>query len=256
MSFSVVIIAKNEAHIIGRTLEALLPLKKEILLVDSGSTDGTCDIAQSLGVKVLEMDWEGFAATKNKGNQAAQQDWILSIDADEVLSDDLCDQLMKWQPKKQTVFLLDRITEYRGAWIRHSGWYPDWKPRLFDRRFCRWEGSHVHETLVFPGHFKREKLRGKLWHYSYKNREDHLRRMERYTELSARKMFEKGKKGNLLRACFSAGARFVRSFLIKKGFLDGHRGLDIARMNAKMVFLKYKKLMALQKDAAQSSPIK
>jgi len=256
MSFSIVIIAKNEAENIGRTIEALLPLGKEILLVDSGSTDNTCKIAEALNAKVLQVAWQGFAATKNFGNEAATEDWILSIDADEVISDELCNELMNWQPKKQTVFLLDRITEYRGEWIRHSGWYPDWKPRLFNRQFCRWEGSHVHETLDFPNHFRQKKMKGKLWHYSYKNQQDHLKRMERYTELSAQKMFEKGKKGHLLQAGLAAGARFIRTYLLKKGFLDGQRGLEIARLNAKMVFLKYKKLMSMSKKPGQSSPNK
>lgn len=256
MSFSVVIIVKNEAHIIRRTLEALLPLGKEILLIDSGSTDNTCKIAEALGAKVLQVEWQGFAKTKNLGNKAAKNDWILSIDADEVISKELLESLESWGPKAETVFLLDRITEYRGEWIRHSGWYPDWKPRLFNRQYCRWEGSHVHETLLIPSHFRKEKLQGKLWHYSYKNQEDHLLRIERYTELSAKKMFEKGKKGHLIQAFISAGARFIRSYLVKKGFLDGRRGLEIASLNSKMVFLKYKKLMTMHQEPHQSSPNK
>ena len=256
MSFSIVIIAKNEAENIGRTIQALLPLDKEILLVDSGSTDDTCKIAEALGARILQVEWQGFAQTKNIGNEAAKNKWILSIDADEVISEELQKSLDNWQAEEQSVYLLDRMTEYRGKWIRHSGWYPDWKPRLFNKRHCRWEGSHVHEKLVFPNDFKQKKLTGKLWHYSYKNQQDHLERMERYTDLSAQKMFALGKKASTIKAYASAFARFIRSYLVKRGIMDGRRGLEISCMNARMVFLKYKKLMEMQKNPDQSSPIK
>jgi glycosyltransferase involved in cell wall biosynthesis len=246
--FSVVIITKNEAANIQACLEPLLPLSDDVLVIDSGSTDGTRKIARNLGARVLETQWQGYAATKNWGNAQANYPWILSIDADEVLSEDLVQSLQNWQPQPETVFFLDRITNYCGTWVHHSGWYPDWKPRLFNRNEVHWRGEYVHETLTWPDSFQTEKLAGKLLHYSYRTQQDHWDRMERYAQLSAQELFSRGKKPTWVKRHLSPAFRFFRTWVIKQGWRDGRTGWTISRRNAYLVRRRYQLLQQLYRE--------
>ena len=148
-----VIITHNVAGTIGDCLAAIQEVAGEILVLDSFSDDGTVEICRQYGATLVPQEWLGYSATKNLGNSLARHDWILSIDADEVLSDELVNSLKNLTPEDGVVYALDRLTNYCGKWIRHSGWYPDWKVRLFNRNDVQWQGEFVHETLAIPAGF-------------------------------------------------------------------------------------------------------
>lgn len=234
-----VIITHNVAGTIGDCLAALQEVAGEILVLDSFSDDGTVEICRQYGAALVPQEWLGYSATKNLGNSLARYDWILSIDADEVLSDELVNSLKNLMPEDGVVYALDRLTNYCGKWIRHSGWYPDWKVRLFNRNDVQWQGDFVHETLAIPAGFEVARLAGKMYHYSYKDSGDHLRRIEKYARLSAQEQFERGKKATFAGLWLSPIARFVRTYFIKKGFLDGKEGWVISCRNACLVRRRY-----------------
>lgn len=248
---SAVVITLNEAENIGPCLEALSRVAGEVLVLDSHSTDRTPEIARSYGARVHSLDWQGYAATKNEGNRLCSNEWILSIDADEVLSPELIESIRSLQLENNTVYLLDRLTRFAGRWIRHSGWYPDWKPRLFQRSKVWWEGDFVHETLHIPEETQQLRLKGKLFHYSYKSLDDHLARTEKYARLSARKMYTAGRKVGLLKHFFAPPARFFRTFFLKGGILDGYLGYVISRRDAWLVRKKYEFLREMRKTGTE-----
>lgn len=245
-NISAVLIAKNEERHIRQCINALIQVTDDVVVLDSGSTDATVDIATSLGAKVHQTSWQGYAATKNLANTFAKYDWILSIDADEVLSEDLIETLCHLQPKDGVVYTLDRINYYCGYWVKHSGWYPDWKPRLFNRKTVHWTGDYVHEQLKIPDTSQRIKLKGKLLHYSYYSKAQHLAKIEHYTTLSAQEMFSKGKRVSVIKIWLAPFWRFIRTFFLKFGFLDGAVGWEISKSNAYLARLKYEKLKKLQ----------
>lgn len=243
-----VIITYNAADTIKPCLEALVKVCDEILVLDSFSDDGTVEICKEIGVRILPQEWLGYAQTKNLGNSLAKHDWILSIDADEVLSDELTAALQSFQPEDGKVYALDRLTNFCGKWIYHSGWYPDWKVRLFNRKDVHWQGDFVHETLAIPASFQVIRLDGKLFHYSYKNSEDHFSRMEKYALLSAREQFQQGKKATFIKLFLSPPTRFFRTYILKKGFLDGREGWVISVRSAYMVRKRYRLLREMWKQ--------
>lgn len=248
MPFSVLIITKNEAHNIQNCLDALQGLSDDVILLDSGSTDQTVAIASKWGAKVHETEWLGYAATKNKGHQCCKYDWILSIDADEWVSEDLRRSLSQWKGGEKSVYYLDRLTTLAGKEVKHSGWYPDWKPRLYHRDHAQWEGAYVHEDLSFPKDFAKIRLRGKLFHHSYTDDQDHYRRMMKYAHLSAKAMFARNKRPNWWKRHISPLARFFRTLIIKRGFLDGMTGWKIANRNYFMVKEKYRLLDKMYRE--------
>ncbi len=245
MPISAVIITCNEAATIARCLEPLRQVADEILVLDSFSTDGTIEICQRLGAKIISQPWLGYAQTKNLGNARCLHDWVLSIDADEVLSDELVASLQRLQPENGIIYALDRLTNFCGQWIYHSGWYPEWKPRLFNRKEVAWQGDFVHETLRYPPDFQVVKLKGKLFHYSYKDDEDHLHRTEKYARLGAEDLFARGKKEHFFKKIFGPAARFFTAFILKSGFLDGRAGWKIAWRGAYLVRLRSRILKGL-----------
>lgn len=242
---SVVMITLNEAENLRRSLPPLSRISDDIVVIDAGSTDETVRVAEEFGATVEIRKWEGYSSAKNHGNARARHDWILSIDADEVLSDELVQSIKNLSPAEGTVYALDRITNFAGTWIRHSGWYPDWKIRLFDRRYVRWHGDFVHERPDVPAGFATERLTGRLLHYSYASTDDHLGRIERYAELSARDLYNRGKRRTLLSRMLSPLFRFLRTYIFKLGFLDGRKGWLISVRNARLVRLKYRRLREL-----------
>lgn len=236
---SAVLIVNNEADNIVACLKAILQVTTDIVVVDSGSTDATPQLCEQLGAKVFHYGWKGYAQNKNFGNQQCQHDWILSIDADEVLSETLIDTIKNLNPKANEIYSLDRLTNFCGDWIHHSGWYPDWKTRIFNRKTIAWKGDYVHEKLAIPKHYKIVKLEGKLYHYSYKSLADHLARIKYYANLSAEELHAKGKKATIIKRFGSPIFRFIRTYFIKLGCLDGKNGFIISKRNAYLVYLKY-----------------
>jgi glycosyltransferase involved in cell wall biosynthesis len=241
---SATIITHNEAAHIARTIHSL-DCADEIVVVDSGSTDATVQIASELGARVVLHPWEGFASQKNFASLAAKFDWILSLDADEELSEEARLAVAEWKNSEPwaAAYRFARRAHYLGRWILHSGWYPDWKTRLFDRRQARWQGDYVHESVVSEGLV--ETLNGEILHYTCDSLADHKKRIEFYTELAAREMRERGERSNAWCRLLLPPWIFVHTYLLRLGVLDGVPGFLIAWMAARYVRRKYAKLERL-----------
>jgi glycosyltransferase involved in cell wall biosynthesis len=240
MKISATIITYNEELNLPRAIESLRCCD-EIVVVDSGSTDRTVEIAQRYGARVLEANWRGFSGQKNYASSVASYDWILSIDADEALSEDLEGEI--WGLKKNgsdfDAFTFPRLAQYLGRWILHSGWYPDRKIRLFDRRKARWVGDYVHESVVCDG--RTGQLQGNLLHYTCGSLSEHLKTMDRYTTLAAEEIVARKKPVGLRQLLLDPPWTFIKSYFFQRGFQDGIEGLAVAYMAAIYTFLKYAK---------------
>lgn len=246
--FSAVVITYNEEDNIGPCLEALRQVTDDIVVADSHSTDRTPELVRAAGARLLPIDWQGYAHTKNLANQAARHEWILSIDADEVLSPKLIQSLQAWRPEPDTVYALDRLTNYCGQWVHHSGWYPEWKVRLFPKSQVEWQGDFVHETLRIPAHFRSRKLEGRLFHYSYKSEEDHRKRIEKYARLWAEERLATGRHPSWLKRRFGPAARFFITYILRQGWRDGRAGRLIASYESRMVRRRHEILEELRKQ--------
>jgi glycosyltransferase involved in cell wall biosynthesis len=240
MKISATIITCNEERNIPRVIESLR-CADEVVVVDSGSTDRTVEIASKLGARVVEMPWRGYAGQKNFASSQASNDWILSLDADEALSESLEAEI--WQIKKNGPefdgYTMPRLAQYLGRWILHSGWYPDRKVRLFDRRNAKWVGDYVHESVVVAGRIGH--LKENLLHFTCDSLSEHLKTMDRYTTLAAAQLVDQKRKIGWALLVLDPAWTFVRSYILKLGFLDGTEGLAIAYMAAFYNFLKYTK---------------
>jgi (heptosyl)LPS beta-1,4-glucosyltransferase len=251
MSFhklSATIITLNEERNIERCLNHLLPICDEIIVVDSYSSDRTKEICEQKNVRFIQTEWNGYAATKNYANSLAKHEYILSIDADEAPDKELQQSILKIKEQGfQGVYSVNRLTNYCGKWIYHSGWYPDWKIRIFPKSLTKWTGEFVHEELLFSEDLKNDSLEGHLSHYSYYNFKEHRERADHYSVLTAKKLFAQNKKANFAKPFLSAVGRFIAMYIIKKGFLDGAMGWKIAKISAASNFLKYKTLNELHR---------
>jgi (heptosyl)LPS beta-1,4-glucosyltransferase len=234
-----VIITLNEARNIGRCLDSLAGLADEVLVLDSGSTDGTQEIAASKGAKVVEVTWQGYSATKNLGNDMASQAYILSLDADEALSEELKASILALKGKMSGAYSFNRLAFYCNKPIKHGGWYPDEKLRLFPKGQAKWQGAFVHEELILEKGLAATKLKGDLLHYTYYTVAEHKERAAKYARLAADKLQGKAKAKLLAKALFSPGWRFFQMYFLKLGFLDGWRGWRIATVTAGEVWRKY-----------------
>ena len=241
MQISATIITYNEERNIARAIESLRCCD-EILVVDSHSSDRTCEIAANLGARVLESAWLGYAGQKNFAADRASNDWILSIDADEVLSEALEAEI--WRLKKNGPahdgYTMPRLAQYLGRWIFHSGWYPDRKVRLFDRRKARWIGRYVHESVKVNGSVGH--LEANLLHFTCSSLSEHLKTMDRYTTLAAEQIIADREPVGWWQLLVDPAWTFVRTYFLQRGFLDGMEGLAIAHMAALYNFLKYAKV--------------
>jgi glycosyltransferase involved in cell wall biosynthesis len=240
MKISATIITFNEERNIARAIESLRCCD-EIVVVDNGSVDRTAEIAEKLGARVVEEPWHGYAAQKNFASAQASHDWVLSIDADEALSEALEGEI--WQLKKTgpqfDAYTMPRLAQYLGRWILHSGWYPDRKIRLFDRRKARWEGDFVHESVIVDGRIGH--LQGNLLHFTCQSLSEHLKTMDTYTTLAAQQFVARGERVGYFHLLAHPIWTFWKTYLWKRGFLDGIEGLTIAYMAALYDFLKYAK---------------
>jgi len=240
MKITATIITLNEERNIARAIESLR-CSDEILIVDSGSVDRTTELAEKLGARVIEAGWRGFAGQKNWAAEQASNDWILSLDADEALSEALEAEI--WSLKKAgaqfDAYTMPRLARYLGRWILHSGWHPDRKVRLYDRRKARWVGDFVHETVHVDGrvgHFE-----SNLLHFTCDSLSEHLKTMDRYTTLAAQELAARRLKVPLSRLILDPAWTFAKTYFLQRGFLDGMEGLTIAYMAAFYTFLKYSK---------------
>jgi glycosyltransferase involved in cell wall biosynthesis len=246
MKITATVITLNEEHNIADALESL-SWADEIIVVDSESTDRTVEIARGFTDRVFVRSWPGYSAQKNFAAEQAGNDWIFSLDADERVSKELADEIARLKESvndNRAGFEAPRRTFYLGRWIKHSGWRPDYKLRLYDRKRARWRGDYVHETLEADGEV--ERLDGGILHYTVRNASEHHLRMDRYTTLAASQSYSQGKHASLFSLLVSPTAVFLRSYFLKLGFLDGLPGLAIARFAAHYEFLKNLKLWEMR----------
>ena len=238
LPLSVALISYNEEENITRTLKSVQDIASEIIIVDSGSTDKTVDIARSYGAKIFIEKWKGYKDQKNSALEKCSQEWILFLDCDEVVSKELKESIIE-EIKNPTAdgYLINRRTVYLGKPLKHA-WQPDWKLRLVKKSSNpRWEGGEIHEFLVIDGKIK--KLKGVLFHYSYKDIKDHFTKVVNYSYLSAVDLHKKGKKFRISRLFINPVSAFVKEYFLKRGFLDGIRGFIVAVSAANYTFLKY-----------------
>jgi glycosyltransferase involved in cell wall biosynthesis len=238
---SACLITLNEEENLPRALASLAGIADEIVVVDSGSTDRTEEIAREYGAAFFFRAWTNYTDQKNFAADCAANDWILSIDADEELSSPLHTSLWGWKKHhpEYSVYEMARRTWYLGAWIRHSGWYPEFQRRLYRRDAAKFSGM-VHESLRFEGRAGR--LGGDLLHYTVRSFDQHEANVELYTTLAAQQMFAQGKRRWRGALWLATPWSWLHNFVLRGGFLDGYRGALIARMAARAVRLKYAKL--------------
>jgi glycosyltransferase involved in cell wall biosynthesis len=247
---TVTIITKNEAAHIEAAIDSAA-WADEIVVVDAHSTDDTVGRARARGVRVEIRDWTGWVDQKNYAASLASHDWIFSLDADERLTPPLADEIRRVLGGAVTMaaYRVPRVTYHLGQWIRTTDFYPDFQTRLYDRRAARWQGLFVHESVAADGPVGT--LTQELLHYSYRDLADHLDRINHYTTLAARQMFERGRRASALDLVAQAPAAFLRNYVLRRGFLDGAVGFTLSAVNAYSVFLKFAKLWQLGRPAPE-----
>jgi len=247
-TISAIIIAKNEETNIGRCLKSV-EWVDEIVVVDDGSTDRTLDIAREYGAKIFQIEWEGFGAAKNYALDKAISDWVLSIDADEEVTGELALEIKRVIKDDTSTggFMIPRVTNFLGRWIKHSRWYPDYVLRLFKRKHGRFTEALVHEKVVLEG--RNEHLKNHLKHYSYPDIDTYCRKLRNYSYLGANELYKNGKRFSPFQLIIKPPASFIRHYITGAGFLDGVEGFMIASLSAMGVMLKYIKLRELEKGA-------
>ncbi|MEP7167754.1 MAG: glycosyltransferase family 2 protein [Bacteroidota bacterium] len=251
---SAVVITHNEERNIERCLASLQNVADEIIVVDSFSTDRTEEICKSFNVKFYQRKWDDYSSAKNFGNEKAAYDWILSLDADEALSDELKKNILEIKSKNEIVrmdsfggnYKFNRLTNYCGKWIRHCGWYPGTRTRLFNSKECHWEGT-IHEQLTINSKLPVVFLEGDCFHFSYYTIEEHINKTEKFTTLSAAELFRRNKKASFMKIYISPVFKFIQSYFLKLGILDGYYGFMICKISALSVYLKYYKLKQFYK---------
>lgn len=244
VKISVVIITLNEEKNLSRCLTSVAGIADEVVVVDSSSTDNTVAIAQKYGARVVNQAFLGYGAQKNFANEQATNDWILSLDADEALSPELQQSILSVKAKPEyDAYSLSRLTNYCGKWIKHCGWYPDKKLRLFNKTKGKWQGEKIHEYWEPTETEKRiGELHGDLLHYSFYTISDHIRQIEKFTEISARTAVEQGKGCSIWKIVLVPKWNFFLDYIIRLGILDGFAGYVICKLSAHAAFIKYTKI--------------
>ena len=249
IKISAVIITYNEEDNIERCLDSVTETADEIVVVDSFSSDATAEICKSRGVEFIQHSFEGHIEQKNYALSCAGNDYVLSLDADEALSETLVASI---QATKQSWsadgYSMNRRTRYCGRWIRHCGWYPDRKIRLWDRRQGQWGGVNPHDHVAMEQGSRLDHLNGDILHYSYPTIRHHVSQINRFSDIAARAAFADGRRSNLLLdICLNPTLTFFKKYVLKLGILDGYEGFVISTSTAYGKFLKYIKLRELEK---------
>jgi len=241
----VVLIAQNAAHQLEECL-ASAAFAEEIVLVDSGSTDATREVAAKHGARVVHRDWLGYGRQKQFAVEQAKRDWVLCLDADERVSPELRASIERaLAAPVAPVYRMARCNRFLGRWLRHGEGYPDWSPRLFDRRMARWSDDAVHEKVlhaVTPG-----TLEGDLLHESAEDLAHYLEKQNRYTTLAAEQLYERGRSAGAFALLASPVVRFFKFYVLRLGFLDGVAGLVHIGIGCMNSYLKYAKLIELHR---------
>ena len=252
LPISVCIVAGNEAHRIGRTLDSVKEWTSQIILaIDDKVTDGTDKIAATYDAKIISQPWRGHAAHRNFASANATQPWLFAIDADEVVTPELRDEIifLFGQNKNNPLcaaYRFPRCTFYHGRWIRHGDWYPDRKARLWRRDAADWGDKHLHESLVVKG--KTGDLKNELLHYSMESLEHEMKKTLLTVDYFVLECAAKKKKIYFYEIIFRPGWRFFRSYILRRGFLDGWQGFVIAKIIAIYTFLRYLKVYQVQNE--------
>ena len=241
MDLSVVIITKNEAHNIAGALESV-SWASDVVVVDSGSTDKTVEVARRYTERVSTRAWEGYGAQKNYATGLAAHDWVLSLDADERVSPELVSEIREVLKRHPTMqgYRIPRTTHYLGRWMRSTDWYPDYQLRLYDRRVASWNARYVHESVAVDGTVGT--LRSELQHHAYDGVADHLSTINHYTTLAAKQMAAEQRRAGWADLIAHPPLVFLRNYVLRMGFRDGVPGLIVSLMNSYYVFLKSAKL--------------
>ena len=247
MPLSVILITQNAAAQLPECL-ASVAFADEVVVVDSGSSDGTAEIAARYGARVVAREWLGFGRQKQFAVEQAAHDWVLCLDADERVSPELAASLVRaLEAPAAPVYRMARCNRFLGRWLRHGEGYPDWSPRLFDRRQARWSDDAVHEKVLYaasPG-----TLQGDLLHDSAEDLGRYLEKQNRYTSLAAQELHRHGRRAGLAELALSPLLRFFKFYLLRLGFLDGLPGLVHISIGCMNSFTKYAKLIELRRGA-------
>ncbi|MDR3681639.1 MAG: glycosyltransferase family 2 protein [Flavipsychrobacter sp.] len=244
MYLSVVVITYNEERNLGRCLASVNGVADEIIVVDSNSTDRTVQIAKDYGATVIQQAFLGYGGQKNFANEQATNNWILSLDADEALTPELKNSILKVKENPvHNAYRFSRFSNYCGAWIKHSGWYPDIKVRLFNRNKGAWKSEKVHEYWELNDNTEKVgDLKGDLLHYTYYTISEQLKQIDKYTELAALDAAERGKDCSIIKIWLVPKWTFISHYFFKLGFLDGYAGYLVCKYIAYYTFIKYSKI--------------
>jgi len=247
MQFSCVIITLNEERNIEKCIRSVQQVVDDVVVIDSLSTDRTKEICLSLGARFIEHGWEGMIEQKNWAVKQAKYPYILSLDADEVLSDRLIKSILEVKNNwTHDGYFFNRLTNYCGEWIKHCGWYPDRKLRLWDSRKGKFTGFNPHDRFEMNPETTIKFIKGDLLHYSYHSINQHINQANNFAEVGAKTAFSNGKRSNLLMILIKPTWKFFRDYFLKLGILDGYFGLIISLISAHATFLKYIKLKEIQ----------
>lgn len=243
---SAIIVCFNEEDNIGDCLESLRWCD-EIIVVDSFSTDRTVEICRQYTDRVIQREWRGYQDQKAFAHSQATGDWVLVLDSDERASAELKEEIQQALSRDRNHYdgyAMPRLVFYLGRWWRRGGWYPDYKVRLFRRDRASWGGAEPHDKIIVEGKVRR--LRSPIYHFSYRDMDDHVQRINRFTTLSSRELKRAGGRWRLIAALARPAARFFHSYVLERGFLEGFAGFYVALTAAVYVFLKYAKLWELE----------
>jgi len=244
---SVVVITKNNERDIRRCLDSVVEIADEIVVVDSFSEDKTEEICSEFQVKFIQHPFEGHIEQKNWAITQAKFPHILSLDSDEALDERLRQSVKQIKDQwEYDGYTMNRLTNYCGKWIRHCGWYPDTKLRLWDSRKGQWTGINPHDKYEMKSGATTKQIPGDILHYSYYSIKEHVDQTNWFTDLSAREYLERGRKGRMVNVLLNPIVSFIKSYIMKGGWLDGYYGFLISVLAAQSTFLKYTKLRQLR----------
>lgn len=246
VTISAVIITFNEEKNISRCLDSITNIADEIIVVDSFSTDNTKNICLEYGVKFYEQTFLGHIEQKNYAANLATKDYILSLDADEALDQNLAKNILNLKKDSTSLaYSMNRFTRFCGHWVKHCGWYPDKKIRLWKKGIAQWGGTNPHDKIILKSNIEVKYLQGDILHYTLDKIEDHIKNINFFSEIAAQRYYENGRKSNLLLALLKGKLKFITDYFFKLGFLDGYYGFLICYHSAFAKYLKYIKLNEL-----------